>query len=69
MAVIKAVTTLIVTVTEKTMTQKMWYLQLPPKIRSSRKISGFVTMELVDIIATLLRECLFLRDQKSHHGW
>jgi hypothetical protein len=31
----------------KTMTHKMWYLQLPPKMRGSQKISGFVILELV----------------------
>jgi hypothetical protein len=31
------------------------------KMRVSRKISGFVTVELVDIIATLLRACSILK--------
>jgi hypothetical protein len=36
-------------------------LQLPPKMRSSRKISGFMTVEIVRISAFLLREmCLKL---------
>jgi hypothetical protein len=64
-AIIKPVTMIMATVTEKTMTHKVCYLRLPPKMRVSRKISGFVTVELVDIIATLLRLCSMLNRSKS----
>jgi hypothetical protein len=66
MDIIKLATITMITVTEKSMTDKMWYLQLPKKIRSSRMISGFVALELVDIITTLLRTCsLSMRSKRA----
>jgi hypothetical protein len=44
------------TTTEKVMNSVMWLLRLPPKMIVSGKITRFVTVELVEIIATLLRD-------------
>jgi hypothetical protein len=36
---------------------EMWYFCLAQKMRESRKISEFVTVGVVDIIAFLIRAC------------
>jgi hypothetical protein len=39
----------------------MWYLRLLPTMRALWKISGFVTVKLVDIIATILKAYSMLK--------
>jgi hypothetical protein len=63
-AIIKPVTIITVIVTKKTMTHRMWYLRLRPKMRDSRKIFVSVTVELVDIIETILRDFSMLKRSK-----
>jgi hypothetical protein len=63
-AIIKTVTIVTINMTEKTMTHKIEYLQLPPNMRLSQMISGFVAVELADIIETLPRDCSILKRSK-----
>jgi hypothetical protein len=61
--IIKHITKIAVTLTEITITHKMWHMQLPVNMRSSRKMTGFVTVEIFGTIETLLKLAQF----KIHH--
>jgi hypothetical protein len=67
--IIDPVATITVIVTEETMTHKMWYLQLRPKMRCLRRIFEFVIVEPVGTTATQQRVYSILKKSTRVSLW